>query len=214
MKRAAGPEFPVTQGLQRGPHIGVMGRTIPLEYPGQAGGIGEGPASIGVIAKAQPRGLRVPGGPQNGQRIEAVEHPTPQSQGLEHQSPGITAEGHLDAALTQGGLLAEGKRQGIIHIYQVPEALQPWNGLPVHVVGDTVAVLHQVKKIGQMVLGHIRHRDDEQAAGAVDAPGVVALEKRLPGGEGQTAVGDFSNTAMMGRQEGFQVQVALGGLRR
>jgi hypothetical protein len=28
-----------------------------------------------------------------------------------------------------------------------------------------------------MVLGHIRHRDDEEGAGAIDAPGVVTLER-------------------------------------
>src|SRR5919206_3088415 len=66
VERPAGSELPLGEGLNSSPHVGVVGRAVALEDSGETGGIGQGPAVVGVVAEAQPRHLGVAAGSEDG----------------------------------------------------------------------------------------------------------------------------------------------------
>src|SRR5919199_5666071 len=52
VKRPTEAELPLGKGLNSSPHVRIMGRAVALEDPGEARGVGQGPALVGVVTEA------------------------------------------------------------------------------------------------------------------------------------------------------------------
>ena len=134
MEGITSSELPLGEGLNGCPHVGVVWRTIALEDSGEARGVRQRPALVGVVAKAQSRHLGVAAGPEDGVAVDAVEHPASQAHGLQHQHARVAAGRELGGALGDRVRLHEPQRQELVQVHQVREALEARDLLPVDVV--------------------------------------------------------------------------------
>jgi hypothetical protein len=71
----------------------------------------------------------------------------------------------------------------------VPEALEPWDLLPVDVVIHHVAVLDHEAEDGDHVLGDVAYGDQQRAPRTVSTPGVVSLHVGFFGRDVEPVVG-------------------------
>jgi hypothetical protein len=135
-----------------------MGWAVGLEHPLAAGGVGGGPALVGVVAEPQAGDVGVAGGAQHREAVDPVEHPAAQAHRLQQQHAGIAGAGEFRGGLGQGVLLGEGERDRLLDLHQPGELLQPRDLAAVDVVVDRVAVLDKEAQAGQQVLGDVGHR--------------------------------------------------------
>src|SRR6266568_1983581 len=63
MERSAGTKFALAEGIHRRPHGGVVWRTVAFKDALQPRGIGQRPALVCVVAKAQTRYFGIAAGP-------------------------------------------------------------------------------------------------------------------------------------------------------